>query len=145
MPFPAGPLRWIGRRGRLDDGTGLVASRFEDLLKQRIGHPIRVVRGVHDEEVDRPDETAGADRWSKGEDRSPDHVTSRLGDEDARLWQVDQLAQEIRGIHGTRSSGRGGGDPAETNESIDVRYPGRSDLIFHAGGCNLARWWPPGA
>jgi hypothetical protein len=56
-----------------------------------------VVLRVDDQEVDRADVPAGADRRPEREDRATDHHALRLRDDDARLRQVDQLAHQIRG------------------------------------------------
>ena len=54
--------------------------------------------GIDDQEVDGPDEAAGDDRRSQGEDRPTDDVSLRLGDDDTGLRQVDELAKEVSGI-----------------------------------------------
>ena len=53
-----------------------------------------------------PDEAAGTDRRTQREDRPTHDEALRLGDDDAGLRQVDELAEEIRGSERTLASGR---------------------------------------
>ena len=52
------------------------------------------------------DEATGPDGWTEGEDRASDHFAPGLGNEDARLREVDQLSEQVSRIHRSRSPGR---------------------------------------
>jgi hypothetical protein len=93
---------------------------------------------VDDEEVHGAHVAAGDDRRAKDEDRPTDHLAPNLGDEDAGLGEIDELAEEIGGVQ--RMSGAGGVEHGDTerDETIDVGDPSRSDEIFHAGRCTSA-------
>ena len=95
MALQAGPFAGIVGERRLDDATALVARRPQDLLEQRVGHAVRVVIGIDDDQVDDSDEAARPDRGTEGEDRTSDHIAPGLGNEDARLREVDQLSEQV--------------------------------------------------
>src|SRR3546814_3448503 len=51
---------------------------------------------------DGPDETAGADRRTEGQDGPADDVTLGLGHEDAGLRQVHELPEQVGGVERAR-------------------------------------------
>ena len=59
-----------------------------------------------------------------------------LGDEDGRVGQEHELAQEVRGAE---RAGRAVTQAiaAQCDECLDVGDPGRSDPVLHAPGCSL--------
>jgi hypothetical protein len=95
VTLQAGPLHRVVGQGCLHDAAALVARRSKHLLEERIGDAIRIVIGIDDDEVDGADEAAGTNRGSKREDRAPDDLAPRLGNEDARLREVDQLSEQV--------------------------------------------------
>src|SRR5687767_4842301 len=109
--------------------------------------------GVDDQEIDRADETACADRGSKSQDGPAHDDALRLGDEDARLRKVHQLAHEVRGIERARVAPDTKISVAHRDETIDIGDTGCSDQVFHAEGSYLAGrrtvahrlgpFWPP--
>ena len=68
----------------------------------------------------------------------PTTVAPRLGDEDAGLRKIDELAHEIRGRERALVAGRIDGPVTQGDEPIDVRDTGCSDQVFHAGRVHLA-------
>jgi hypothetical protein len=96
------------------------------------------VAGIDDQQVDGPDKAAGHDRRSQGEDRPTHDVSLRLGDDDTGLRQVDELAEEIRGIERALATI----DPtvliAQGDDAVDIGDTGCSDQVFHADGSYLA-------
>ena len=64
----------------------------------------------------------------------PTTCALRLGDEDARLRQVDELAEQIGGIERARATGGTKVRVAQGDETIDIRDTGCSDQVFHAEG-----------
>ena len=128
-PSPSsGERRGSSGAGRLDDGAALVAGRADDLFDESFGHPIGVVVGIDDQEIDGPDEAAGADRRSEREDGPAHDVPLRLGDEDARLRQVDELAEQVRRIERARRHGstRRSASLKATRRSISVTRAART-------------------
>ncbi len=61
-----------------------------------------------------------------------------FGDEDAGLREVDELAEQIRGIERAGATIHTKVPVAQGDETIDIRDTGRSDQVFHAEGSNLA-------
>ena len=135
---PSGQGRRVVRAGCLDDGAALVAGRADGLLEEGAGDPVGVVVGIDDQEVDGPDEAAGAHRRAEGEDGPADDVALRLGDEDAGLRQVDELAEQVGGIERARATVDTTVSVAQRDETIDIRDTGGSDQVFHAEGSHLA-------
>ena len=133
MTFPAGPLRRVFGSFGLDEGASLVPGRSDYFVQERLGDPIRVVLWVDDKQIDGSDKPAGSNRRSKRENRPPDHVAPDLGDEDARLGEIDQLSEQVCGVERALLIGRANDPAAQCDETLDVRDPGRSNLIFHAG------------
>ena len=101
-----------------------------------------IVIGIDDEEVDRPDEAAGATDGRRARTAPPTTVASRLRDEDAGLREVDQLAQRSAAPSGLSSRATPKGPVAQSDEPIDVRDTGRSDQVFHADGSTSQGWRP---
>ena len=94
--------------------------------------------GVDDHEIDGADETSGANGRSKGQDGPADHDALGLGDEDTRLRKVDELAEKGRGVERSIVTVAGHDAVTQDDDAVDVRYPGRSNQVFHAEGRNLA-------
>ena len=136
--LPAGPLRWIARKGGFDDAAALVARRADELLEERVRHSVGVMVGVDDQEIDRADEATGADRGSKGQDGPTHDDALSFGDEDAGLRQVDELAHEVRGIERAGVTVDTKVRVAQCDETIDIGDTGYSDQVFHAEGSYLA-------
>ena len=113
--------RVVLRAGRLDERAALVAGRADDLLDESVRHPVGVVVGIDDQEVDGPDEATRADRRSEREDGAAHDVPLGLGDEDARLRQVDELAEQISRIERARIAARHA--VPRRSERRDDRYP----------------------
>ena len=88
--------------------------------------------GIDDQQIDGADEAPGTNRGSEGQDGASDHVPRRFGDEDAGLWQVDELAEQIRGIERAGAMIQTTVRVAEGDEAIDVGDTGGSDQVFHA-------------
>ena len=84
--------------------------------------------GVDDQEVDGADVPAGADRRPKREDGATDDVPLRLGDEDAGLREVDELAEQIRGTERARRHGprEGPRRSSATSRSMSVTRAART-------------------
>ena len=95
MTFQTGPLRRVVRQGCLDDAATLVARRTEELFQERIGDAVRVMVGIDHDQVHGADEATGPDGWTEGEDRTSDHFAPGLGNEDARLGEIDQLSEQV--------------------------------------------------
>ncbi len=144
MTLQTGPLRWVVRKGCLDDAAALVARRSKDLLQQRIGNAVCVVVGIDHDEVHGADEATGPDGWAKGEHRASDHFAPGFGNEDAGLREIDQLSEQVSRIHRSRSPGRANRPAAERDEPFDVRDASRADQVFHAGegtSCSRREQW----
>jgi len=94
--------------------------------------------GIDDQEIDRADEAASADRGSKSQDGPTHDDALRLGDEDAGLREVHELTEQIRGIERAGGTIHTKVHVAERDETIDIRDTGCSDQVFHAEGSNLA-------
>src|SRR4029079_16129363 len=95
MALQAGPLRLFFWKRVSDDAATLVARRSEQLLEQRVDDAVRVVVGIDHDQVHGTDEAAGPDGRTEGEHRASDHLAPSLGDEDARLREVDQLSEQV--------------------------------------------------
>ena len=126
--------------GHLDGDTALVPGRAQDLLDECVGDRVHIVARVDDQEVDGAHEAAGPDRRPQGEDGHADDRPSDLGDEDARLGDVDELPEQVRGDQRAVAGGLRHRLGAQCDEPIDVRDPSRSNLMIHADGCDLARY-----
>jgi len=112
----------------------MLMATATDLLEEGCGDALHVVLRVDNQEVHGADEAAGSDGRSKREDRASNHDALRLRDEDARLRQVHELAEQIGCREGARVGRTTQGAVAECDEPVDVRDTGRSDQIFHACG-----------
>ena len=124
--------------GLLPRGCSPCCSPSGRVLEERVGHSVGVMVGVDDQEIDRADETTCADRGSKGQDGPTHDDALCLGDEDARLRQVDELAHEVRGIERARVTVDTKVCVAQGDETIDIGDTGCSDQVFHAEGSYLA-------
>src|SRR5436190_15491931 len=99
VTLQAGPLRRVVRESCLDDAAALVARRPEDLLQQRVRDAVRVMVGIDHDQVHDADEASSPNGWTEGENRSSNHVASGLGNEDARLREIDQLSEQATRVH----------------------------------------------
>ena len=85
-----------------------------------------------------PTKPPADDRRPQGEDRPTYDVSLRLGDDDTGLRQVDELAEEVRGIERALATI----DPttviAQGDDPVDIGDTGCSDQVFHADGSYLA-------
>ena len=98
----------------------LLLRRAKQLLDEGLGDAVGVVAGLDDQEVDGTDESAGRDRRSKGEHRPTHDVSLRLGDDDTGLRQVDELAQEVRGVERLWPASIGPPSLAQGDDPVDV-------------------------
>jgi hypothetical protein len=110
----------------------VVAGRGSPASLSAARDPVGIVVGVDDQEIDRPDETARADRRSEREDGAAHDVPLGLGDEDARLRQVDELAEQISRVERARIAADAQFRVAQRDETVDIRDAGGPDQIFHA-------------
>jgi hypothetical protein len=134
VTLQAGPLRRVVGQRRFDDAAPLVACRTEDFLEQRVGDAVRVVVGIDHDQVHGPDEATRPDGRSQREDRASDHLAPGLGDEDARLGEVDQLSEQVSRVQRAARRGAPDGAAAERDDPFDVRDASGPDQVFHAGG-----------
>jgi hypothetical protein len=95
--LPPGPLGEVARLRRLDGSAALVPGRADDFFEQELGHPIGIVRVTDSEEIKMADETAGPDRRPDRKDRGADDLPPKLGDKNARMGEVDELAEQVTG------------------------------------------------
>ena len=80
-----------------------------------------VVFRVDDQEVHRSHVATGANRGPKREDGPADHLSPRFRDEDARLGEVDQLAEQGCRVH--RAVVPGAAEPTRRSTRRDGRCP----------------------
>ena len=98
----AGEVRGIGGLAASTDVQPLLLAERSSSSSERFGHAIRVVGRGDDQEVDRAHVAAGDDRRTEDEQRPADELASRLGDEDARVRQVDELPKQVGGVERAR-------------------------------------------
>ena len=120
------------------EGAAFVARRADEVLEEGVRHAVRIMVGVDDQEIDRADEPTSADRGPKGQDGPAHDDALRLGDEDAGLRKVHQLAHEVRGIERAGVTAHTKVRVAQCDETIDIGDTGCSDQVFHAEGSYLA-------
>src|SRR5215203_830213 len=137
----AGEVRGIGGLRRLDRGATLVARGAQQLLQEGFRHAICVMVRSDDKEVDRAHVAAGRDRRTQYEQRPAHELSSRLGDDHARVRQVDALAKQVRGVE-RAATGPGHRRTAERRQPVDVRDAGRTDRVLHAESAPRAAMRP---
>ena len=127
----AGEVRWFRGLRHLDRRATLVAGRPEELLEERVRHAIGVVVRGDDQEVDRAHVAAGRDRRTQDEERPAHELASHLGDEQARVRKVDQLAKQVCGVErpAARLTER---RLADSGQPVDVRDASLPDQVLHA-------------
>jgi hypothetical protein len=123
MALPPGPLGGVAWLRRLDGGTALVPGRADDFFEQELGHPIGIVRIADGKEIQDTDEAAGANRRPDREDRGADDLPPKLGDENARMGEVDELAEQVTGSRF---------DAGQRHDALDIRDACGSDRVLHA-------------
>ena len=77
--------------------------------------------------IDRADVAACLDGGSQREDRAADHISLRLGNDDAGLWQVDQLTEKVRGAERALATGHPHRAVTQGDDTLDVGDTGCSD------------------
>lgn len=105
----------------LDDLVGDTASRGGVQCGRRCGSHL----------VDHADEWAASHRRPYGEDSDSDHLAVRLGDDDRRGGDEEEVAEEVR-----RILARPGLDVGRRDESgggIEIRESGAADAELHVG------------
>ena len=140
LALPAREVGGVVGLRRLDDAQPLLLAERRHSSSERFAHAIRVVGRVDDEQVDGPDVAAGDDRRTQDEHRPADELAPDLGDEDAGVRQVDELAEEVGGDRAEPASPDASSTrDAERDEPIDVRDPGRSDRDIPRRSMHLCR------
>src|SRR5439155_11232004 len=104
----------------------------------------RVMVGIDHDQVHDADEASSPHGWTEGENRSSNHVASGLGNEDARLREIDQLSEQATRVHRSRNAGRPDRLTAERDEPFDIRDASWADQVFYAGrdtSCGRLEQW----
>lgn len=132
MPDPTRAKCGVFRQHHFYCGAAFSSGRGHDLLDQHIGNSLDGVAWGDDQHVNRAYEASGPDRWSQAEYCTAGYLTTRLGDHDARVGNVDELAQQAYRVQRGTSAGRGPHFHAKRIEPIyigDARLP---DQVLHS-------------
>ena len=107
MTLPAREMLGVGRQHDFDRCTALSSCRVQHFFDEQIGDLLAIEVWSDNHHIDRPDESAGPDRWPQSQDCTADHLMVRLGYRDTRVRQVDQLAQQAYRVDWGLATGHG--------------------------------------
>ena len=131
VALPAREMLILGRQHDLDGRATLSLCRQKQFFDQQIGDLLAVVAICDYQHIDRRNESAGSYRGPEPEYGTTRQLPVRLDERNARIGQVDQLAEQTDRVHRRVAARHGTSFRAKRVQPIYVGYASLPDQVLH--------------